>query len=89
MQSGSEAMLVINARWRPMAGVVTEGGPGGGRFLFGDARGPLNFGGGIVQGMRGRASYEKGGLRDPYIVIREKDFDNIRGSECYKEFMER
>lgn len=52
MQPGSEAMLVVNARWQPMAGVVTDGWTGGGRFLFGGSRGPLSFGGGMAQGMR-------------------------------------
>jgi len=34
-------------------------------------------------------AYGKGGLRNRSIVAREKDFDNIRYSECYMKFMER
>jgi len=34
------------------------------------------------------AAYTEGGLRNRNLVRKEKDFDNIRYSECYMKFME-
>jgi len=35
------------------------------------------------------AAYGKGDVRNVRPVISEKDFDNIRESECYRKFVER